>query len=604
MSNVEEIILRLKDQFSKNFREAFDKAKAMRKQAQALQGDFGKLETRARQAFLAFGAVQLVKGVANLGIEMEQTRIAFTTFLGDADKANKTISELNEFSNVTPFTNDEVIKAGKSLLAFGTPVEQLKTDLKAIGDISAGTGKDFNELSTIYGKARIAGTLYAEDINQLVEAGVPIIGQFAKQMGVSEKQVKTLASEGKIGFGQLETAFQTLTGEGGQFSNLMEKQSKTVGGQISTLEGQLQTFGVNMGEALLPVIQSVIDKVKIMSDWVIENKDSIAKWVPIVAKIVGIIGALILIIKAWIGVQTIINFLLTANPIGLMIVGIVALIAAITWLVNKAWEATNGFTEFNGILSFMFLPVILLVKGFMLLSDWLKDMYERGTWVTKIVDEMRFQFELLKLKLKALGEWFTDLPNKAVSAFEVIKAKVMGFVDVLSGAFDVLMNPFDEEGRAAGMSQLKKGLEDFNQSAGDIYRKAYEERKKKQLAEEAKIDAEMRAKEGLDPASPSSDPVEGTGLGNLLGGGLAGGGTGLGNLLGDGSSGGGGGKVSSGLSGVSSVAPKNITITIEKLVEKLSVNTTTLKEGTAQVQEEITKALLTAINDAQIQGGA
>lgn len=588
MSNVEEIILRLKDQFSKNFGEAHEKTKSMRKQTQGLQGDLGKLQKRAKQAFLAFGAVQLVKGVANLGIEMEQTRVAFTTFLGDADKANKTISELNEFSNVTPFTNDEVIKAGKSLLAFGTPVEALKTDLKAIGDISAGTGKNFNELSTIYGKARIAGTLYAEDINQLVEAGVPIIGEFAKQMNVSESQVKKLASEGKIGFGQLETAFQNLTGQGGTFYNLMEKQSKTVGGQISTLKGQLQSFGITMGEALLPVIQTVIEKVKILTEWVTSNKDTIAKWVPIIAKIVGVIGALILIIKGWIAVQTIINFLMTANPIGIIIVAIGALIAVITWLVNKAWEATNGFTEFNGILGFMFAPIILLVKAFKMLSAWLKDMYERGTWVTKVVDAMRFQFELLKLGLKALGEWFTDLPNKAVSAFEVIKAKVMGFVDVLTGAFKVLMNPFDEEGRAAGMTQLKKGLEDFNQSAGDIYRKAYEERKKKQLAEEAKIDAEMRAKEGLDPASPSTDPVKGTGLGNLVGGGSGGAGKG----------------VSSGLSSVSSTAPKNITITIEKLVEKLSVNTTTLKEGTAQVQEEITRALLTAVNDAQIQGGA
>lgn len=588
MSNVEEIILRLKDQFSKNFGEAHEKTKSMRKQTQGLQGDLGKLQKRAKQAFLAFGAVQLVKGVANLGIEMEQTRVAFTTFLGDADKANKTISELNEFSNVTPFTNDEVIKAGKSLLAFGTPVEALKTDLKAIGDISAGTGKNFNELSTIYGKARIAGTLYAEDINQLVEAGVPIIGEFAKQMNVSESQVKKLASEGKIGFGQLETAFQNLTGQGGTFYNLMEKQSKTVGGQISTLKGQLQSFGITMGEALLPVIQTVIEKVKILTEWVTSNKDTIAKWVPIIAKIVGVIGALILIIKGWIAVQTIINFLMTANPIGIIIVAIGALIAVITWLVNKAWEATNGFTEFNGILGFMFAPIILLVKAFKMLSAWLKDMYERGTWVTKVVDAMRFQFELLKLGLKALGEWFTDLPNKAVSAFEVIKTKVMSFVDVLTGAFKVLMNPFDEEGRAAGMTQLKKGLEDFNQSAGDIYRKAYEERKKKQLAEEAKIDAEMRAKEGLDPASPSTDPVKGTGLGNLVGGGSGGAGKG----------------VSSGLSSVSSTAPKNITITIEKLVEKLSVNTTTLKEGTAQVQEEITRALLTAVNDAQIQGGA
>ncbi len=60
------------------------------------------------------------------------------------------------------------------------------------------------------------------------------------------------------------------------------------------------------------------------------------------------------------------------------------------------------------------------------------------------------------------------------------------------------------------------------------------------------------------------------------------------------------GGVSGGLNGVASSAPKNITISINKLVESLNVNTTNLKEGTAEIREEITKALMLAINDSQI----
>jgi hypothetical protein len=60
------------------------------------------------------------------------------------------------------------------------------------------------------------------------------------------------------------------------------------------------------------------------------------------------------------------------------------------------------------------------------------------------------------------------------------------------------------------------------------------------------------------------------------------------------------GGLSGGLSGVASSAPKNITISINKLVENLNVNTTNLKEGTAEIREEITKALMMAINDSQI----
>ena len=64
--------------------------------------------------------------------------------------------------------------------------------------------------------------LYAEDINQLVDAGIPIIGQFAKQLGVGTDQVKKLASEGKISFEELQLAFFELTAEGGKFAGQAE----------------------------------------------------------------------------------------------------------------------------------------------------------------------------------------------------------------------------------------------------------------------------------------------------------------------------------------------------------------------------------------------
>jgi tape measure domain-containing protein len=208
---------------------------------------------------LVVGAGALVTKIGKLGIEMEQTRVSFSTFLGDAEKANQVISELNQFSNVTPFDNAQVIKAGKGLLAFGTSADKLIPALKQIGDISAGTGKDFNELATIYGKARVQGTLYAEDINQLVEAGVPIMGEFAKALGTTEENVKKLASQGRLKFKDLETAFKNLTSEGGLFFNLMEKQSKTVGGQLSTLVGKLQTIGISIGEKLLPPLNAFVD---------------------------------------------------------------------------------------------------------------------------------------------------------------------------------------------------------------------------------------------------------------------------------------------------------------------------------------------------------
>lgn len=243
----------------------------------SLKSAFGGLAIAAGVAFIG-------KEILTLGINMEQTRVSFETFLGSKSAANKVIDELNEFSNVTPFTNDQVISAGKQLLAFGLEAEKLKPTLRAIGDISAGTGKDFNELSSIYGKAMTSGIIQGEELNQLSEAGIPIIKEFAKMFGVQETAIKKMGSEGKITFADLETAFSNMSGEGGMFFNLMEKQSKTLGGKLSTLVGKLQLIGASIGEDMTGGLGKFID---ILIDFADNNAENIIRQVGQIAEAFG-----------------------------------------------------------------------------------------------------------------------------------------------------------------------------------------------------------------------------------------------------------------------------------------------------------------------------
>lgn len=210
----------------------------------------------AAGAGISFGAA-IKEGIA-LNAEYERIKTSLTVILKDAGKADKLLGQLNQFAAETPFQSDQINQAATALLAFGESETTVIDRLREIGDISAATGKDFNELATIYGKARVAGVLYAEDINQLVEAGVPIIGEFAKQLGVSESQVKKLASEGKIGFNQLQTAFTNLTSEGGRFSGLMEAQSRTIGGILSTLKDNFSQALRSAFSGVIPILKEVI----------------------------------------------------------------------------------------------------------------------------------------------------------------------------------------------------------------------------------------------------------------------------------------------------------------------------------------------------------
>ena len=77
-----------------------------------------------------------------------------------------------------------------------------------------------NEIAELYGKARVQGRLFAEDINQLTGRGIPIIQELAKQFGVSDSEVKKLVESGKVGFPNIERSFMDMTSQGGKFRRL------------------------------------------------------------------------------------------------------------------------------------------------------------------------------------------------------------------------------------------------------------------------------------------------------------------------------------------------------------------------------------------------
>lgn len=200
----------------------------------------------AGAGILAFGAKSL-----QMAGNMETAQTAFTTMLGSAEKATALMKDLQQFGAETPFEFPEIQVAAKSLLAFGIGADEMKTKLREIGDVSSAVGAPIGEIAEIYGKAKTAGRLFAEDINQLTGRGIPIIQELAKQFNVSEGEVKGLVESGKVGFPELEKAFSSMTGEGGKFHDMMKAQSATLPGMWSTLMDNIGQSATVVGQELI-----------------------------------------------------------------------------------------------------------------------------------------------------------------------------------------------------------------------------------------------------------------------------------------------------------------------------------------------------------------
>ena len=81
----------------------------------------------------------------------------------------------------------------------------------------------------------------------------------AKQFNVTEDAVMKLVEDGKVGFKEIERAFQSMTGQGGMFFKMMDEQSKTTGGRISMLGDSFEQLKVNIGKSQTGIINLTVE---------------------------------------------------------------------------------------------------------------------------------------------------------------------------------------------------------------------------------------------------------------------------------------------------------------------------------------------------------
>jgi tape measure domain-containing protein len=263
----------------------------------AILGGIGKQLIGAGAAMGLFAAAPL-KFAANL----QQTSVAFESIIGDAGRAETAMKSILDLAASTPFQFAELASAGQKLLAFGTGADMVSEELRRIGDISSAIGAPIGEVAEIYGKARVQGRLFAEDINQLTGRGIPVIGQLAKQFGVADSAVKELVKDGKVNFSDLEQAFISLTSEGGFAFGMMEKQSKTFLGKLSTLVDDVSMAMLPIGTELMAVIGPAMDAISEMigafAGTLATTEGLAASWLTAAAAAVGVGAALYATAKA------------------------------------------------------------------------------------------------------------------------------------------------------------------------------------------------------------------------------------------------------------------------------------------------------------------
>jgi tape measure domain-containing protein len=220
-------------------------------------GTIGKV---AGAAVLAAGSALAAMGgvIAKVGIQydmaQENSKIAWTTLLGSAEKAKTMLTDIANFAKNTQFDSEGVDAMAKYLTNAGYAGKELFDRLTEVADISGAfniPAESAKELTRQMSQVVQAGVAYTEDLNILQDRGVPIYKAISEQLGITVGDVKMMASKGKLTSDIYIAAFDNIANS---VKGASEAQSKTMSGMLSTLKDD---FSIISGVLAKPLFEKL-----------------------------------------------------------------------------------------------------------------------------------------------------------------------------------------------------------------------------------------------------------------------------------------------------------------------------------------------------------
>lgn len=326
-----------------------------------------------------------IGAVSRLGMQAQTTATSFEVLLGSQQKSADMLDKINAYAKVSPYDRMGTQNAAKTMLGFGVSAETVVSDLKMLGDVAGGDNQRLQQLALVFGQISAAGKLQGQDLLQLINAGYNPLLDIAEMTGQTMSEVRDQMSKGAVSVDMVRKAFIRATSEGGRYYGMIDKLAESPAGKFgemkdTALEAMLSLYNV-IQPLIVPVFETLTGTLNALIP-VINAIAGAANWVfnlfksgnPIILSLTAGIGVLTAaavinttVLKGWTiaervhfawlvlaeKAQKLWNFAMAANPIGLVIAGISALVVGLVACWNKfagfraviltVWDTMKGF---------------------------------------------------------------------------------------------------------------------------------------------------------------------------------------------------------------------------------------------------------------------
>ncbi len=550
--NKTEYEISLKDLFLNKIKAADAATEKMDRRVHGLKSSLSELAGVAATAFGVYAGIEFLKSSAEGFMEAEEASAQLNATLASTKHAAGLSREaLDEqataLSKMTKFDDDAITKMQSLLLTFTNIKDTVFQEATpAILDLATKMGGDLQGASIQVGKALndpIKG------ITALTRVGV----SFTEQQ---KEQIKKMVEMGNVAGAQRMILKELNT----EFGGSAKAAGETMGGQLQILKNEFDNLKESIGEMIMkglirlkPYMISFINGFREAIKWVKEHKTVIKTF--FVALAAGV--AAFYAYKAAIAITNVVS-----NAMFLVdMIKYIASTQGLSFATAAATVAQNGLNA-----AMLANPVGIVIAAVAALAAAIYLVIEN---YQKLKEEYNANID------KNLKQATDDQTKSVYQLAEAYEKQGLSAQKAQAKALEVERKQAQIEYQRA-KDMVAKAQEEINGSPGVG------------MMEEQAQEQMRRAMAQLNIASARRNTLFDKNLFNKAKDGKQG----LEGLKGE-----------TGTDKVKGPQHTQITINIDKLIEKIEMHTTTITEGAGNIKEILTKAIIETINDAQIVGG-
>lgn len=435
-----------------------------------------------------------------------------------AEEAEKATERLNKSITGLPTPLDSAMRGMSGLAATYGDITKGERVFSSLNNAILGFGGDANMVEnavTQLSQLPLDGPLDAQTWNSLRNSGLtPLLVAMSKDMGMSVSDMKEAFGSGELTVQDFTDKLVEMNSKGGGGLESLEKIARNATGGIGTGMANMQTsvtrgvakiidaigseriaaaFGV-MGKGFETVLSAVATTVPPIIETIGSIIGFIVKHKDIFAPIAVGIGAIVAAFTAWrtaitvwqtvtkiaTAVQTAFNAVMAANPIGLIALAIIGLVAGLTYFFT---QTELGKQVWQGLMDFIGSALTAIGGFFAGAWNFIKGIWSAvtgffaGVWqgIVNIFNAVvgfysgifSAAWNIIKGIWSAVAGWFGGVWRGIVGVFSGVAG---WFGGIFRGAWNNITNLFGNLGRWFGdrFNDIKNAFGNVGQIGKDI----------------------------------------------------------------------------------------------------------------------------------------